>query len=73
MYEASIVTPHFTGQSYVAFPALRDAYKAVRLSLEFRPDDVSSDGIILLAGERDDMAGDFMAIVIREAGDVEFW
>ncbi|XP_046387763.1 pikachurin-like [Ischnura elegans] len=71
--ETSVVTPHFTGQSYVAFPALKDAYKAVRLSLEFRPDEGASDGIILLAGERDDMAGDFMAIVIRESGDVEFW
>ncbi|XP_071439532.1 pikachurin-like [Hetaerina americana] len=71
--EVSVVTPHFTGQSYVAFPALKDAYKAVRLTLEFRPDEGASDGIILLAGERDDMAGDFMAIVIRENGDVEFW
>lgn len=38
--------------------------------LEFRPE--SFDGIILLTGERDDLTGDFMAVLIHQ-GFIEFW
>ena len=41
-----------------------------QLRVEFRPE--SFDGIILLTGERDDLTGDFMALLIHQ-GFIEFW
>lgn len=41
-----------------------------QLHIEFRPE--SFDGIILLTGERDDLTGDFMAVLIHQ-GFIEFW
>ncbi|KAJ6636409.1 Pikachurin, partial [Pseudolycoriella hygida] len=63
-------TPRFSKKSWMAFPALRGAYKHVQLHIEFRPE--SYDGIILLTGERDDLTGDFMAVLIHQ-GFIEFW
>lgn len=42
----------------------------VQLHIEFRPE--SFDGIVLLTGERDDLTGDFMAVLIHQ-GFIEFW
>lgn len=42
----------------------------MQLYLEFRPE--SFDGIVLLTGERDDLTGDFMALLIHQ-GFIEFW
>lgn len=42
----------------------------LQLHIEFRPE--TYDGIILLTGERDDLTGDFMAVLIHQ-GFVEFW
>ncbi|XP_049831472.1 pikachurin-like [Schistocerca gregaria] len=67
--EVEVRSPRFSGQSWLAFPALRAAYKHVQLSVEFRPE--AADGILFLTGERDDMAGDFMALLLH-AGYVEF-
>lgn len=41
-----------------------------QLYIEFKPE--SSDGIILLTGERDDLSGDFLAVLIDQ-GHIEFW
>ncbi|XP_016929996.2 basement membrane proteoglycan isoform X2 [Drosophila suzukii] len=62
--------PRFVKRSWLAFPALHGAYKHVQLRIEFRPE--SFDGIILLSGERDDLTGDFMALLLNK-GFVEFW
>ncbi|CAH0550075.1 unnamed protein product [Brassicogethes aeneus] len=67
--DMEIRSPRFTGSSWLAFPALRGAYKHVQLSLELRPE--AYDGIFFLTGERDDMAGDFMALLLHQ-GFVEF-
>lgn len=67
--DVKILSPRFTGRSWLAFPALRAAYKHVQVSLELRPE--AYDGIFLLTGERDDMAGDFMALLLHQ-GFVEF-
>ena len=48
---------------------LKAAYKHVQLELEFRPE--ARDGILLLAGERDDLQGDFMALILHH-GFIEF-
>ncbi|XP_062708922.1 uncharacterized protein LOC109430547 [Aedes albopictus] len=68
--DSRINTPRFNQHSWLAFPALRGAYKHVQLHIEFRPE--SFDGILLLTGERDDLSGDFMALLIHQ-GFVEFW
>uniref|UniRef100_A0AAG5D5E4 Pikachurin n=1 Tax=Anopheles atroparvus TaxID=41427 RepID=A0AAG5D5E4_ANOAO len=68
--DTKVNTPRFTKHSWVAFPALRGAYKHVQLHVEFRPE--SFDGILLLTGERDDLTGDFMALLLHQ-GFVEFW
>ena len=62
-------SPRFTGFGWLAFPALKTAYKHVQLELEFRPE--AWDGIMLLTGERDDLRGDFMALILHH-GFVEF-
>jgi hypothetical protein len=67
--DVEVRSPRFTGQGWLAFPALRAAYKHVQLELEFRPE--AWDGILFLSGERDDMAGDFMALLLHQ-GFVEF-
>ncbi|XP_054739354.1 uncharacterized protein LOC129245297 [Anastrepha obliqua] len=68
--EIKIRTPKFSKHSWLAFPALRGAYKHVQIRVEFRPE--SFDGILLLSGERDDLTGDFMALLLNK-GFVEFW
>ncbi|XP_024082468.1 pikachurin isoform X2 [Cimex lectularius] len=67
--EIDIRTPRFSGQGWLAFPALKAAYKHVQLEIEFRPE--VWDGILFLTGERDDLAGDFMALLIHQ-GFIEF-
>uniref|UniRef100_A0A6P3DAI4 pikachurin n=1 Tax=Bombus terrestris TaxID=30195 RepID=A0A6P3DAI4_BOMTE len=67
--EAEVRSPRFTGFGWLAFPALKTAYKHVQLELEFRPE--AWDGIMLLTGERDDLRGDFMALILHH-GFVEF-
>ncbi|XP_015607232.1 pikachurin [Cephus cinctus] len=61
--ESEVRSPRFTGSGWLAFPALRAAYKHVQLELEFRPE--AWDGVLLLAGERDDLQGDFMALILH--------
>ncbi|KFB44373.1 AGAP005165-PA-like protein [Anopheles sinensis] len=68
--DTKVNTPRFSQHSWIAFPALRGAYKHVQLHVEFRPE--SFDGILLLTGERDDLTGDFMALLLHQ-GFVEFW
>ena len=68
--DIKVRVPKFSKHSWLAFPALRGAYKHVQLRIEFRPE--SFDGIILLSGERDDLTGDFMALLLNK-GFVEFW
>ncbi|KAL1114771.1 hypothetical protein AAG570_007595 [Ranatra chinensis] len=67
--EVRVRWPRFWGQGWLAFPALKAAYKHVQLEIEFRPQ--SPNGILFLTGERDDLAGDFMALLIYK-GFVEF-
>ncbi|OAD62125.1 Pikachurin [Eufriesea mexicana] len=67
--EAEVRSPRFTGSGWLAFPALKGAYKHVQLELEFRPE--AWDGILLLAGERDDLQGDFIALILHH-GFIEF-
>ncbi|GJQ82652.1 hypothetical protein Trydic_g19669 [Trypoxylus dichotomus] len=67
--DLEIRSPRFTGSSWLAFPTLRGAYKHVQVTLELRPE--AYDGIFFLTGERDDMAGDFMALLLHQ-GFVEF-
>ncbi len=67
--DVEIRVPRFSGQGWLAFPALRAAYKHVQLEIEFRPE--SWDGILFLTGERDDLAGDFVAAILHN-GFVEF-
>ncbi|KAL9919693.1 EGF like, fibronectin type III and laminin G domains protein pikachurin isoform 2-T5 [Glossina fuscipes fuscipes] len=68
--DVKVRVPKFSTHSWLAFPALRGAYKHVQLRIEFRPE--SFDGIILLSGERDDLTGDFMALLLNK-GFIEFW
>lgn len=42
----------------------------LQIHIEFRPE--AFDGILLLSGERDDLTGDFVALLIHQ-GFVEFW
>ncbi|XP_075165344.1 LOW QUALITY PROTEIN: EGF like, fibronectin type III and laminin G domains protein pikachurin [Haematobia irritans] len=70
MEDIKVRVPKFSKHSWLAFPALKGAYKHVQLRIEFRPE--SFDGIILLSGERDDLTGDFMALLLNK-GFVEFW
>ncbi|XP_004535980.1 uncharacterized protein LOC101451481 [Ceratitis capitata] len=70
MEDIKIRTPKFSNHSWLAFAALRGAYKHVQIRVEFRPE--SFDGIILLSGERDDLTGDFMSLLLNK-GFVEFW
>ncbi|XP_044746396.1 pikachurin [Coccinella septempunctata] len=67
--DIDVRSPRFQGSSWLAFSALRGAYKHVQLALELRPE--AYDGVILLTGERDDMVGDFMALLLHQ-GRVEF-
>ncbi|GBP32633.1 hypothetical protein EVAR_25994_1 [Eumeta japonica] len=61
-------TPRFSGNSWLALRALRGAYKRVRLRVRVRPE--RARGVLLLTGERDDLTGDYLAIVLRQ-GHVE--
>ncbi|XP_071533608.1 pikachurin-like isoform X2 [Panulirus ornatus] len=57
-----IETARFHGSSWVGFAPLREAYRDVQLTLEFKPE--SNDGVLLVSGENDDLTGDFMAAVL---------
>ncbi|KAK3856781.1 hypothetical protein Pcinc_036911, partial [Petrolisthes cinctipes] len=57
-----IETARFHGMSWVGFAPLKEAYRDVQLTLEFKPD--SPDGVLLVSGENDDLSGDFMAAVL---------
>jgi hypothetical protein len=57
------VAPRFSDGSWLALPALRGAYKRVHLHMEFRP--TSDDGLLLVTGERSDMTGDYLVLLLR--------
>lgn len=42
----------------------------IKLQFEFKPEKLN--GVILLTGERDDLTGDFIAVLMNN-GFVEFW
>ncbi|XP_045762422.1 uncharacterized protein LOC123865443 [Maniola jurtina] len=65
---SKIVTPRFSGASWLALRALRGAYKRVRLRLRVRPE--RARGVLLLTGEHDDLSGDYLALILRN-GHVE--
>lgn len=58
-------TARFHGSSWVGFAPLREAYRDVQLTLEFKPE--TPDGVLLVSGENDDLSGDFMAAVLVES------
>ena len=64
-----IETARFHGTSWVGFAPLREAYRDVQMTVEFRTD--ALDGVLLVSGENDDLIGDFMAAVLIQ-GYVEF-
>ncbi|XP_038218140.1 pikachurin [Zerene cesonia] len=66
--DQKIVTPRFSGTSWLALHALRGAYKRVRLRIRVRPE--RARGVLLLTGEHDDLSGDYLALVLRN-GHVE--
>lgn len=66
--DTNITTPRFSGVSWVAFRALRGAYKRVRLRIRVRPE--RARGVLLLTGEHDDLSGDYLALLLRN-GHVE--
>ncbi|KAK8400665.1 hypothetical protein O3P69_002461 [Scylla paramamosain] len=57
-----IETARFHGSSWVGFSPLREAYRDVQLTLEFKPE--GGEGVLLVSGENDDLSGDFMAAVL---------
>lgn len=63
-----ITHPYSTPSSHIDSITILKSF--LQLHIEFRPE--SYDGIILLTGERDDLTGDFMAVLIRQ-GFIEFW
>nr|XP_018904138.1 PREDICTED: pikachurin-like [Bemisia tabaci] len=62
--ETEVRWPRFSGQGWLALPPLQAAYKHVQMLIEFRPE--SWHGILFLTGERDDLAGDFIAILLNQ-------
>ena len=56
-------------KSHAAFPPFVGAYKNLRITLEIRAE--AWDGIILLTGEKEDMEGDYVALLLK-GGFVEF-
>ncbi|XP_053647666.1 pikachurin [Cherax quadricarinatus] len=62
---AQVETARFHGSSWVGFAPLREAYRDVQLTLEFKPE--TPDGVLLVSGENDDLSGDFMAAVLVES------
>ncbi|RWS30698.1 pikachurin-like protein [Leptotrombidium deliense] len=61
--------PRFRGRSYLALPTLRDAHKSMKITIEFKPE--YYDGILLYSGEKRNLDGDFIAVVLTQ-GFVEF-
>ncbi|XP_050735962.1 pikachurin-like [Eriocheir sinensis] len=57
-----IETARFHGSSWVGFSPLREAYRDVQLTVEFKPE--GGEGVLLVSGENDDLSGDFMAAVL---------
>ncbi|KAJ0171928.1 hypothetical protein K1T71_012691 [Dendrolimus kikuchii] len=66
--DMKIMTPRFSGSSWVALRALRGAYKRVRVRVRVRPE--RARGVLLLTGEHDDLSGDYLALLLRN-GHVE--
>ncbi|XP_028030608.1 pikachurin [Bombyx mandarina] len=66
--DLNVSTPRFSGASWIAFQALRGAYKRVRARLRVRPE--RARGVLLLTGEHDDLSGDYLALLLRN-GHVE--
>lgn len=61
--------PKFRGQSHLQLPPLRNAYKDLQFTIEFRPEQTS--GLLLYSGEQRDGSGDFASMAIVD-GYVEF-
>ncbi|XP_074593031.1 pikachurin-like [Brevipalpus obovatus] len=61
--------PRFHGRSYLALPTLRNAHKMMQVTIEFKPE--YHDGILLYSGEKQNLEGDFIAIILYQ-GLVEF-
>ncbi|XP_023215950.1 pikachurin-like isoform X1 [Centruroides sculpturatus] len=61
--------PRFKNGSYLILPVLREAYKSMQVTIEFRPE--SYEGILMYSGEKSNLQGDYIAIVLNK-GFVEF-
>ncbi|UXI17871.1 putative splicing factor [Sarcoptes scabiei] len=61
--------PRFKSSSYLALPTLRNAFRSLRIYIEFKPN--SYNGLLLYSGQEPNLDSDFIAIILRE-GFVEF-
>lgn len=63
---ARFISPHTRFRS----PSITFNQTLLQLQFEFKPEKLN--GVILLTGERDDLTGDFIAVLINN-GFIEFW
>ncbi|XP_064610527.1 LOW QUALITY PROTEIN: basement membrane-specific heparan sulfate proteoglycan core protein-like [Liolophura sinensis] len=68
--EVNIVDPFFNKTSFISYPTIQNGRLQVTISLSFKPRSLD-DGIIFYNGQREDGAGDFVALVMKD-GHVEF-
>ena len=61
--------PKFLGLGYMAFSALRGAYRQFVITVKFRPD--THNGLLLFSGETPDARSDFFSLALID-GNIEF-
>lgn len=63
--------PFFNKTSYISYPAIDDGHRVLTIDILIKPRSLD-DGIILYEGQQQNGNGDFVALLLKDRGYLEF-
>ncbi|XP_052832935.1 basement membrane-specific heparan sulfate proteoglycan core protein isoform X4 [Octopus bimaculoides] len=67
----TVKDPFFNKTSYISYPAINDGHKVLTIDIQIKPHTLD-DGIILYEGQQQNGNGDFVALLLKDHGYLEF-
>ncbi|GAB1602266.1 basement membrane-specific heparan sulfate proteoglycan core protein-like isoform X6, partial [Argonauta hians] len=67
----TVKDPYFNKTSYISYPAIDDGHKVLTIDILIKPRTLD-DGIILYEGQQQNGNGDFVALLLKDGGYLEF-
>lgn len=67
----TVKDPFFNRTSFISYPPIENGHKMLTIDILMKPHHLH-EGIILYSGQQENGQGDFVALVMKEGGYLEF-